>query len=117
MKYFKDIEFQCNCANHCEKKMSNKLLVMLYNARILAGIPFIITSGYRCENYNLVVGGIKNSAHTRGMAVDIKANTSQKRAKILKALVKVGFNRIGIYESFIHVDVDHTKPQNVVWLG
>ncbi len=33
--------------------------------------PIIITSGYRCDKLNSLVGGVSNSAHKKGMAVDI----------------------------------------------
>jgi hypothetical protein len=34
--------------------------------------PMIITSGYRCEELNNKIGGVKNSQHTKGQAVDFK---------------------------------------------
>ena len=36
------------------------------------GVPIIVTSGYRCNKLNDMVGGAKNSQHTRGMAADIR---------------------------------------------
>ena len=33
--------------------------------------PIVITSGYRCEKLNKLVGGVSNSAHKNGSAVDI----------------------------------------------
>lgn len=33
--------------------------------------PVIITSGYRCDRLNKLVGGVKNSEHLKGFAVDI----------------------------------------------
>lgn len=35
------------------------------------GKPIVISSGYRCPRLNAAVGGVPNSYHTRGMAVDI----------------------------------------------
>ena len=34
--------------------------------------PIIITSGYRCEELNKLVGGVDNSLHKIGLAVDLK---------------------------------------------
>ena len=36
------------------------------------GSPIIVTSGYRCEELNKRVGGVKTSYHLRGMAADIR---------------------------------------------
>ena len=33
-------------------------------------VPMIITSGYRCEKVNKLVGGVDNSQHMKGEAVD-----------------------------------------------
>lgn len=34
--------------------------------------PITITSGYRCEELNKLVGGVDNSLHKIGLAVDLK---------------------------------------------
>lgn len=36
------------------------------------GKPIIVNSGYRCPRLNSIVGGARNSQHTRGEAVDIE---------------------------------------------
>ena len=103
-KYFKEIE-----AN-----MDKKFLFVLDEAREFAGIPFIINSAYRSPDHP---ESIKNptSSHIKGLAVDIKATDSATRFKIVEALVSVGFTRIGIADTFIHVDLDLDKTQNVIW--
>ena len=35
---------------------------------------------------------------------------------MLEALLDAGFNRVGIGESFIHVDIDGNKPSNTLWV-
>ena len=87
----------------------------LDKAREFANIPFIINSAYRSPEQNARVGGKPNSSHLRGLAVDIRANDSSTRYIVLNALIKVGFNRIGIASSFIHVDDDKEKANNVIW--
>lgn len=111
--YFKESEFACK---HCGvSKMNPDTIEKLNKARELAGIPFIITSGYRCEAHNRAVGGKSEGAHTSGHAVDIKADTSRPRFLIIDALIKAGFTRIGIAKTFIHVDDDPGKDQKVMW--
>lgn len=90
----------------------------LDRARRNAGVPFNINSGYRCplHNESKEVGGKPDSAHIYGVAADIQAKHSRPRFKILKSLFAVGFHRIGIAKTFIHVDDDITKDPEVVWL-
>lgn len=99
--------------------MSNELITMLDDARDLAGVTFKITSGYRVESdiQRLKKAGYKVSAkssHLKGLAADIACDNST-RFKILDSLLKVGFNRIGIANSFIHVDIDPDKTPFTIW--
>lgn len=95
---------------------SRCLVAMLDEARHIAGVPFVITSGIRSEADNYRVGGVKSSAHLTGHAVDIACPDSVTRHKIIKALNAVHCQRYGVGESFIHVDVDPDKPSPRVWL-
>jgi len=115
MKYFSLREFACPCCGRAEMQEEFKQKIDL--ARELAGVPFVITSGFRCKKHNREVGGKPNSAHLGGWAADIRARTSRRRAKIVEALIKVGFRRIGIdfKRGFIHVDCDPTKPSPRLW--
>ena len=100
--------------NEIENNMNKDFLFVLDEAREFAGIPFVINSAYRSPEHPL---SIKNpsSSHIKGLAVDIKATDSNTRFKIVQALIEVGFNRIGIADTFIHVDLDLDKTQNVIW--
>ena len=91
-------------------------MFMLNQARDLAGIPFIVLSGSRCEKHNKAEGGKEESSHLVGFGSDIAAENDEKRFIILRALVIVGFSRIGIGKSFIHVDNDPTKNRKRLWL-
>jgi len=115
MKYFKLSEFDSPDMVGSGEAMDKEFLSKLDQARSLCDIPFRITSGYRSEAHNLKVGGVSNSSHLLGYAADIACNNSVNRHKILKALMKAGFNRIGIADTFIHVDNDPGKPENVIW--
>lgn len=93
-----------------------ELVQMLDKARGIAGIPFKINSGFRTEAENKKAGGVEDSAHLLGLAVDIACTTDSARHKILNALRDVGFNRIGIAKTFVHCDIDKSKSPNVIWL-
>ncbi len=112
-KYFNRLEFKCNC---CELNHTNKYFIeKLDIARGIAGAKFKINSGFRCLKHNLNVGGNPDSSHLKGLAADIRIKSSSDRWKIVNALIQVGFSRIGIAETFIHVDEDDDKAQNVIW--
>ena len=114
--HFKPSEFTCKCGcNQGADQMNEQFVMALDMARKDAGTSFVIASGYRCARHNANVGGVKESAHTTGMAVDIATFGSEHRAKVLRAVMRY-FNRVGIHRSFIHVDLDPAKPANVVWL-
>lgn len=86
-------------------------------ARSKAGIPFVITSGKRSQENNSAIGGVGDSSHLRGLAVDLRCSSSPDRYKMILALLSVGIKRIGIYDKHCHVDADLTLPQDVIWIG
>lgn len=112
--YFKPGEFACKCGcgvNGIQEKLIKKLNI----ARNIAGIPFEITSGYRCIKHNKKVGGVANSSHIDGSAVDIYCDNDSDRFKIILGLLIAGFTRIGIGKDFIHCDIDAKKSPDVIW--
>ena len=88
---------------------------MLDAARKIYGRSMRITSGFRTESHNEKVGGVKSSSHLKGLAADIACSESRYRFEMIKALLEVGFKRIGVSGTFIHVDIDKNKSQNVIW--
>ncbi len=117
LKYFQPHEFECPCGQ-CDggaERMDYDLLKMLDQAREEARIPFVINSAYRCPEHNARVGGVRDSAHTLGMAADIATLSSRARFAVLHALIMMGAERLGVGDTFIHVDVDDSKPDRVTW--
>lgn len=112
---FKVREFVCHCC--FAEGIKDVLVYHLQNAhdRLPKNRVMIVTSGYRCQAHNKEIGGVENSAHMKGLAADIKFDDAPHKFMLIKAFLNVGFKRIGIYDSFIHVDLDTTKPQNVIW--
>tara|TARA_B100000959_G_C14821703_1_gene558071 strand:- start:616 stop:975 length:360 start_codon:yes stop_codon:yes gene_type:complete len=107
-------EFSCRCS--CGKDDINmKHVNKLQLARDDAGIGLKINSGCRCEKHNKAEGGKDTSSHLISKATDIQCKTSIARAEILPALMK-HFRRIGIGKTFIHVDSDMSKTQDVIWV-
>lgn len=113
--YFSDKEFSCKCG--CGKNnIDIGLIVLLNELREKVGFPLVINSGCRCEKRNAEEGGAKDSAHLLGFAVDIRAISSHTRFIIKRTAYDMGFERIGTGKTFIHLDVDFSKPQEVEWL-
>lgn len=107
-RYFKDHEI---------KGLDPRLVTMLDTARGYAGVPFIITSGLRTAEHNERVGGVKDSAHLRGLAVDLLFKDSGTGGKILQGLVQAGFKRFGIYkDGHLHTDIDDSKTSPALWI-
>ena len=112
--YFSPAELTCKCGCGLNN-FSALTLAKLNVARETAGIPFVITSACRCPAHNAKVGGKPSSAHLRGHAVDIRTQTSSHRYIIVAALLAAGFNRIGLADTFIHVDDDPSLPERVIF--
>jgi len=81
----------------------------------LSCVSSVITSGYRCEKHNRQVRGVKDSAHIKGLAVDIAVQDNAARLNILRGHIMAGFRRIGISKDFIQTDIDKSKRNNI-WL-
>lgn len=115
MNYFKLSEFDSPDEPGSGALIKQELIDKLNIARALAERPFKITSGYRTKDHNKLVGGKSNSSHLRGEAADVECTSSRDRFFMLVAFFGAGFDRIGIGEDFIHVDVDKGKAASVIW--
>ena len=116
MEYFNINEFDSPDEIGSGCNMDSEFLNMIQAARRIANIPFKITSGYRTSKRNLSAGGVKGSSHLSGLAADISVTNSKQRSIIVNACIEAGFTRIGIANSFIHIDNDSSKTQNVIWV-
>ena len=115
MNYFNIAEFDSPDLPGSGQNMKPKVLEMLEEARKRFGQPIHINSGFRSIKHNKKVGRKKSSSHLTGWAVDIHCNSSRDRFELMKCLMKVGFNRIGVGNTFIHVDSGGEKPIDVIW--
>ena len=82
--------------------------------RDVLNIPITINSAYRSPKHNKKIGGVKNSQHLTGKAVDIVAKgitTNYLAFKINELILKGKMleGGIGIYDTFVHYDIRGIK--------
>lgn len=122
---FKESEFYSKCSN---APQVHKLDYILPNAvqyiRDYYNIPIEITSTLRTESCNVLAGGVSNSMHLYGKAIDFQfAQFNQEtlkkiyidfanRGELYKNLREIGINGFGFYNTFIHLD---TRDKFTYW--
>lgn len=123
-EHFDIEEFTCKCSNHCKANPDKELIDKLEKLHnMLNAKSIIITSGYRCPQHSIDVGGKLDDAHTRNIAADIIAYDQNGKqydaATIAEAGELVGFSGIGIISAYaVHVDIRNKNNYvNDHWFG
>ena len=95
--------------------ISLALVNLLQKIRDHFGKAVIINSAYRTEAHNKSIGGATYSQHKYGLAADIHINgvTPKEIAAHVETLLPSS-GGIGIYKSFVHIDVRRVKSR---WNG
>lgn len=95
--------------------ISSLLVSVLQKVRDHYGKPVHINSAYRTEAHNTKVGGAAYSQHKYGTAADIYIDgvAPKDLAAYINTLLPSS-GGIGIYNTFVHVDVRRTKSR---WNG
>lgn len=103
--------------------LNEEFVAKLDMARKIAGIPFVITSGLRTPEKNQsVIGAVPDSAHLKGLAVDLRVENSHEVALIMDAAKAAGIMRRGIYVNkafepiHVHLDIDAEKVDEVIFI-
>lgn len=101
---------QCPCCGKGSASLA--LLILLEHLRMHFNAPVSITSCARCAEHNAKVGGSKRSEHLideNGLsdAADVKVAGIRPNivAKHLRELPYANLLGIGVYNSWVHVDV------------
>ena len=114
--HFNRHEFACkdNCGfDSIDPDLINKLESI--HSRV--DHPMVIDDGCRCPAHNAAVGGKPDSAHLRGKAADINCEDSSWRYALVGAAFAAGFKRIEVGDKWIHLDIDDSLPQRVLFLS
>ncbi len=111
---FKVAEFRCK-DNSDVIFIAPELVALLQKIRDHYGKAVNINSAYRTPTYNKKVGGATYSQHLYGTAADIRINGVKPKdlAAYIETLMP-NYGGIGIYPTFVHVDIRKTKSR---WNG
>lgn len=111
---FKVSEFACKDGSDTVF-INPGLVTVLQKIRDHFGKPVIITSAYRNDAYNKKVGGADYSQHKYGAAADIFIiGVSPATIAAYVETIMPNTGGIGIYSSFVHVDVRTARAR---WNG
>lgn len=89
----------------------DELCKMLAVVRRAYGEPVTVTSWLRCELHNEAIGGMANSYHLNGHAIDIRPKMNGvSRLDILESTARYEFAFVKRYDTFIHCDIRGERP-------
>lgn len=114
--YYTPEEFDSPDKKGTNELMDSILLHKLALLNIYIDEELTVNSAYRTSARNRQAGGVHDSAHKSGEAVDIRVLNSAARFKVVQKAIELGIPRIGIHKRFIHLDVDTTKAHPAIWL-
>lgn len=115
IQYFQRAEFRCQCGgrycNGFPAEMAEETVRLADEIRRRAGVPLNVNSGVRCKQHNADVGGVWNSLHLTGQAIDlapiggnIPVARLQEIAEQVQAETMPGRGGLGRYAWGVHVD-------------
>ena len=106
VKYFTPGEFACKCGCGCNTPVDPRLLRLADQVRAHFNAPCIVSSGVRCEKHNKAVGGVSNSRHLQGKAMDfrIEGSSATKTLAYVQSLPGVRYT-YAIDKNYVHMDV------------
>lgn len=115
IKYFTREEFRCQCGgkycNGFPAEPVEETVRMADEIRRRTGVPLNVNSGVRCTQHNADVGGVWNSLHLTGQAIDlapiggkISVARLQEIAEQVQAEKMPGRGGLGRYDWGAHID-------------
>lgn len=127
-QHFAVNEFQCKCGKGHDFQLDTDLVDKLEQLFEKLGCSsIVISSGFRCKDHDISVGGSGNGQHTLGKAADFCCFDADKKPivtyKVCCAAQDIGFRGIArINDAWTHCDVrssgkwygDETKGNNSV---
>ncbi len=110
IKYFRREEFICHCGGkYCDgypAEMEKRLLSVADRVREHFGAAALVSSGVRCQTHNKNVGGVVNSRHLSGKAMDfcIRGKTASEVLEYVEQQPELRY-AYAIDQLYVHMDV------------
>jgi uncharacterized protein YcbK (DUF882 family) len=112
-------EFECKGNYKIPDKYLKNIFEVAKNLQVLRNEimqPIKINSAYRSKEHNAIIGGVKNSQHLKGKAVDIavKGMKTVDLYLTIERLIKAGEMKqggLGLYKNFVHYDIRGKKAR------
>lgn len=108
IRYFTREEFRCPCGacGGFPAEPAEKLVRLADQVREHFGAPALPSSGVRCPEHNKEVGGVWNSYHLAGKALDFRVH-GKTAAEVLAYVLTLPANyAYAIDGSYVHMDVN-----------
>lgn len=110
VKYFTRDEFICHCeGKYCDgypHEMNKTLIAVADRVREHFGAAAIVSSGVRCEAHNANVGGVPNSRHLYGKAMDFRivGKTAGQVLAYVQQQPEISY-AYAIDSNYVHMDI------------
>lgn len=106
IKYFRKEEFTCKCGCGASE-MQEKLIKTADKVRAHFGNRITVSSGRRCTKHNAKVGGVSNSRHLSGKAMDfcVSGISASMVLTYVQKLPEIRY-AYAIDGNFVHMDID-----------
>jgi len=110
IRYFTPAEFACKCGTHCDgwpARMDIRVVKIADRARAHFGAAGEVVSGLRCEIHNRNAGGVSNSRHLTGKAIDLRIRgvSAARLLDYLESEPEVRY-AYAINDTNVHLDVE-----------
>lgn len=110
IKYFKRSEFKCKCGgkycNGYPVEMQEAVVKAADKVRAHFGKPVTVSSGIRCTRHNAAVGGVSNSRHLQGKAIDFSVSgfSASMVLAYVQSLPEIRY-AYAINSNYVHMDI------------
>lgn len=118
---FRANEFFTNAPGVESHNIDDRLIQAAQYIRSYYNVPVYISSSYRPSWYNASIGGVSNSQHIKGRAIDFRitdpsiladySNDIAIHGPLYQALASIGISGFGLYDSFAHIDTRNGLAQ------